>query len=79
MNDNTEAIIMQAISEVNRKYEQEAIYEAEQRGKKEGKKEGIKIGIEKNKRDIAKKLKGLHPPEEISRITGLSLNTILLL
>ena len=79
MNDNTEAIIMQAISEVNRKYEQEALYEAEQRGKKEGKKEGIKIGIEKNKRDIAKKLKGLHPPEEISKITGLSLNTILLL
>ena len=71
MNDNTEAIIMQAISEVNRKYEQEALYEAEQRG--------MEKGIEKNKRDIAKKLKGLHPPEEISRITGLSLNTILLL
>lgn len=67
MNDNTEAIIMQAVTEVNRKYEQEAIYEAEQRG------------IEKNKRDIAKKLKGILSPEEISRITGLSLKTISLL
>ena len=79
MNDNTEAIIMQAISEVNRKYEMEALYVAKQRGKKIGKKIGMKIGIEMSKRDIAKKLKGILPPEEISRITGLSLKTISLL
>ncbi len=29
--------------------------------------------------EIAKKLKGLHTPEEISKITGLSLKTVLLL
>lgn len=83
MNENTETIIKQAVDEVNRKYEQEALYEAEQRGKEEGKKEGMKEGmkkgIEKNKRDTAKKLKGILRPEEISKITGLSLKTILLL
>jgi hypothetical protein len=71
MNDKTETIIKQAVDEVNRKYEQEALDEAEKRG--------MKKGIEKNKRDTAKKLKGILRPEEISRITGLSLNTILLL
>lgn len=79
MNDNTETIIKQAVTEVNRKYEQEAIYEAEQRGMDKGMKKGMKKGIEKNKRDTAKKLKGILRPEEISRITGLSLKTILLL
>lgn len=64
---NAESIIKQVVEEVNRKYEQEALDEAEQRG------------IEKNKRDTAKKLKGILAPEEISRITGLSLKTIFLL
>ncbi|WP_298523571.1 hypothetical protein [uncultured Methanobrevibacter sp.] len=35
--------------------------------------------IEKNKIEIAKNLKGLHTPEEIAKITGLSLSTVLLL
>ena len=87
MNNNTETIIKQAVDEVNRKYEQEALDEAEQKGMKKGikkgmekgMKRGMKRGIEKNKRDTAKKLKGILAPEEISKITGLRLNTILLL
>ena len=71
MNETTEAIFRQAVDEVNRKYYAEAIYEAEQKG--------IEKGIEKNKKDVAKKLKGIISPEEISKITGLSLNKILLL
>ena len=87
MNDETERIIKQAVDEVNRKYELEAIYRAEEKGRKEGreedKKEGRKEGREEGKKDtqeeIAKKLKGVISPEEISKATGLSLNTILLL
>ena len=61
--------------EVNKKYEQIALDEAKEEGKKEGKKEGKEEG----KKEIAKKLKEIHTPEEIAKITGLSLQTILLL
>lgn len=71
MNDATERIIKQAVDEVNRKYEQEAIYQAEKRGIEKGKKCA--------QEEMAKRLKGMMNPEEISKITGLSLNTILLL
>ena len=64
MNETTEAIFRQAVDEVNRKYRAEAIYEAEQKVR------------ENTKKDIAKKLKGIISPEEISRVTGLSLKTI---
>lgn len=64
MTDETERIIKQAVEEVNRKYEQEAIYEAEERGRKEVAEE------------IAKNLKGKSSPKEIARITGLSLKRV---
>ena len=64
MNKTTEAIFRQAVDEVYRKYRAEAIYEAEQKVR------------ENTKKDIAKKLKGIISPEEISRVTGLSFKTI---
>ena len=73
MNDNIEDIFERAISEVSKKYQQEAIDEAEERGFEKGKKAGYKEG----KRDLAKKLKGKLPADEISKLTGLSLNTII--
>ena len=54
---------------------QEALYEAEQKGLKDG----LKKGKEDAQKEIAKKLKGLHTPEQIAKITGLNLNTIMLL
>ena len=75
MNNETEKIIKKAVDDVNKKYEQEALYEAEQKGLKDG----LKKGKEDAQKEIAKKLKGLHTPEQIAKITGLSLNTIMLL
>ena len=71
MTSETEEIIMRAAREVRRKSEQQAIEDAEKRGWDEGRDEG--------KKEVAKNLKGLHSPEEISKITGLSLSTIRLL
>lgn len=67
MNEELGEIMTQAAKEVNKKYEQRALEKAKEEGIKEGKKE------------IAKKLKETHTPEEISKITGLTLQTILLL
>ena len=75
MTTDSEKIIKQAVEEVNKKYEQIALDEAKEEGIKEGKEKGIKEG----KEEVAKNLKGIHTPEEISKITGLSLKTILLL
>ena len=71
MNQELEEKMMKVAKEVNKKYEQIALEEA--------KKEGIKEGEQKGKKEIAKKLKELLTPEEIEKITGLSLQTILLL
>lgn len=60
MTDETERIIKQAVEEVSRKYEQEAIYDAEERVREE----------------IAKNMKGKYHPEEIAKITGLSLKRV---
>lgn len=46
-------------------------------GKIEGKKEGKKEGKIETKKEIAKNLKAFHTPEEISKITGLSVAAIL--
>ena len=75
MTSETEEIIMRAAREVRRKSEQQAIEDAEKRGWDEGKKEGKEEG----KKEVAKNLKGLLSPEEISKITGLTVSTILLL
>ena len=89
MNDNIEDIFERAISEVSKKYQQEAIDEAEERGFEKGKKagydegkeagydEGKEAGYDEGKRDLAKKLKGKLSADEISKLTGLSLNTII--
>ena len=63
MNQETYERIKQVADEVNKKYEQEAIEDA----------------CEEVKENIAKELKGTLPPEKISKVTGLSINTILLL
>ena len=60
-----EKIVKQVVEEVNKKYEQIALDEAKEEGRKEGRKE------------VAKNLKGLHTPEEISKITGLNIETVL--
>lgn len=67
MNDDLGEIMIQAAKEVNKKYEQIALEKAKEEGKEEEKKE------------IARKLKEMHTPEEISKITGLTLQTILML
>ena len=71
MASETEEIMMRAAREVRRKSEQQAIEDAEKRGWDEGRDEG--------KKEVAKNLKGLLSPEEISKITGLTVSTILLL
>ena len=71
MKEELGEIMIQAAKEVNKKYEQRALEKAKEEGLKEGKEEGLK--------EIAKKLKEIHTPEEISKITGLTLQTILLL
>ena len=71
MNQELEEKMMKVAKEVNKKYEQIALEEAKKEGIKEGKME-IKI-------EMAKKLKELLTPEKIEKITGLSLQTILLL
>lgn len=83
MTDETERIIKQAVDEVNKKYEQEALYQAEKKGLEKGMEKGLEKGLEKGRKkreeEIAKNLKGIISPEEISKVTGLSLSTILLL
>ena len=45
--------------------------------KKEGYKEGYKEGIKEVQIEIAEKLKGEMAPEEIAKITGLTLSAVL--
>ena len=71
MNRNAEKIIKDASEYVYKKYQQQAIDDAKEEGKKEGKEKGIE--------EVARKLKKIHSPEEISKLTGLSISTILLL
>nr|WP_295001864.1 hypothetical protein [uncultured Methanobrevibacter sp.] len=79
MTSETEEIMMRAAREVRRKSEQQAIEDAEKRGWDEGREEGREEGRDEGKKEVAKNLKGLFSPEEISKITGLNLSTILLL
>jgi hypothetical protein len=67
MNQELKNLMIKAAKEVNKKYEQIALEEAEQKAMKEGIKE------------IAKKLKEIHTPEEIAKITGLKIEEIRLL
>jgi hypothetical protein len=69
--NETTRIVIDSFEYMNKKYEAEAF--------EDGKKEGLKEGLEEGKKEVAKKLKGIHTIEEISKITGLSISTILLL
>ena len=77
MTPEEEKILSQAISEAAEKSIQLQEEEIFKEGKKEGKKEGIKEGIEEEKKEIAKKLKDILTPEEIHKITGLTMTTIM--
>jgi len=79
MNQELEEKMMKVAKEVNKKYKQIALEEAKKEGIKEGERKGKKEGKDEEKKEIAKKLKELLTPEEIEKITGLSLQTILLL
>ena len=72
MTPEAEQIIKQAVSEVNRKYEilerEELINEGKREGILEGKTEGIM--------QVARNLKEIHTPQEISKLTGLSVEEI---
>ena len=61
MNSEAEKIIKDAAEYVYKKYQQRAIDDAKEEGKKE----------------VTKNLKTRYSPEEISKLTGLSISTIL--
>jgi len=89
MTPEEEKILSQAMSEAAEKSIQlqkekifkegkkEGIEKGKKEGIKEGKKEGKKEGIKEGKKEIAKKLKDILTPEEIQKITGLTITTIL--
>ena len=72
MTPEAEQIINQAVNQVNRKYE----ILAREEGIKEGKIEGIKEGKAEGIMEVAKNLKEIHTPQEISKLTGLSVEEI---
>ena len=72
MTPEAEQIINQAVTQVNRKYE----ILAREDGRKEGIKEGIKEGKTEGIMQVAKNLKEIHTPQEISKLTGLSVEEI---
>ena len=72
MTPEVEQIINQAVNQVNRKYE----ILAREEGIKEGKIEGIKEGKAEGIMQVAKNLKEIHTPQEISKLTGLSVEEI---
>ena len=73
MNSDAEKIIKDTAEYVYKKYQQRAIDDAREKAKKEA----IEKGILKGKKEIAKNLKTRYSPEEISKLTGLSISTIL--
>lgn len=68
MNPEVEKLISQVIGEVQRKSLFEAKLDAIEEGRKEGRKEG--------KEEVAKNLRGVIADEEISRVSGLSLERV---
>ena len=73
MTPKEEKIMKEALNQVGKKHlqlEKEALL-------RQGKKEGRKEGIAEAKKDIAKKLKNIHTTEEIAKLTGLTVTTIL--
>ena len=72
-----ENAINHAIKKSVERERKQIFQQGKEEGIKEGKKEGMKEGIKEEKEKIAKNLKKYHTPEEISKITGLTLATIL--
>ena len=76
-----ENAINHAIKKSVEREKQQIYQQGKEEGIKEGKEEGIKEGKKEGKKEekekIAKNLKKYHTPEEISKITGLTLATIL--
>lgn len=68
MNPEVEKLISQVIGEVQRKSLFEAKLDAIEEGRKVGRKEG--------KEEVAKNLRGVIADEEISRVSGLSLERV---
>ena len=77
MTPKQKEMMIKALNEVNRKHLQIEKEELLEKGRKQGIKEGKKEGKKESQIEIAKKLKEYHTPEEISKITGLTLATIL--
>ena len=81
MTPESEKIISQAITEAiekNIQLQEEKIFkDGKEKGKKEGIEEGKKEGKKQNNIEIAKKLKEYLTPEEIQKITGLTITTII--
>ena len=81
MTPESEKILSQAITEAAEKsiqLQKEKIFKKGlKEGLKEGKKEGLKEGKKETNKEIAKKLKDILTPEEIHKITGLTITTIL--
>ena len=76
MNPEVEKLISQVIGEVQRKSLFEAKLDAIEEGRKEGRKEGKKVGRKEGKEEVAKNLRGVIADEEISRVSGLSLERV---
>ncbi len=77
MTPEEEKILSQAMSEAAEKSIQLQKEKIFKEGKKEGIEKGKKEGIKEGKKEIAKKLKDILTPEEIHKITGLTITTIL--
>ena len=69
MNPEVEKLISQVIGEVQRK----SLFEAKLDAIEEGRKEGVG---RKGKEEVAKNLRGVIADEEISRVSGLSLERV---
>jgi predicted transposase/invertase (TIGR01784 family) len=72
MNPEVEKLISQVIGEVQRK----SLFEAKLDAIEEGRKEGRKVGRKEGKEEVAKNLRGVIADEEISRVSGLSLERV---
>lgn len=72
-----ENAINHAIKKSVEREQKQIFHEGMEAGKKEGKEEGKKEGKKEEKEKIARKLKKYHTPEEISKITGLTIAAVL--
>ena len=72
MNPEVEKLISQVIGEVQRK----SLFEAKLDAIEGVNEEGKKVGRKEGKEEVAKNLRGVIADEEISRVSGLSLERV---